>query len=95
MRYLWMALLVLSPAILYGVALVATGLTMRFYRSRCPECHQRGLKTVNFFKATVLVNGQRTPDHWTDYECEKCGAAVRWHRKQWEAVPDRAVLRHA
>jgi hypothetical protein len=57
MRYLWMTLLVLSPAILYGIALIAVGIANRFYRSRCPECQQRGLKMIDFIKATVLING--------------------------------------
>ena len=86
MKYVWAILLVLSPAILYGIALIATGLSMRFYRSRCPKCRQRGLKLINFVKATVLINGQRAPDHWADYECEKCGAVVRWHHGKWEPV---------
>jgi hypothetical protein len=87
MRYLWMTLLVLSPAILYGIALIAVGLASRFYRSRCPECRQRGLKMIDFIKATVLINGRRAPDHWADYKCEKCGVVLRWHHKQWERPP--------
>lgn len=95
MRYLLMSLLVLLPAILYGIALIAVGLTARFYRSRCPECQQRGLKMIGFIRATVLINGQRAPDHWTDYRCLKCGVVRRWHRKQWESVSQAAVRRQA
>jgi hypothetical protein len=95
MRYLWMTLLVLSPAILYGVALLATALSMRFYRGRCPTCRRRGLKPVDFCLATVLVNGKRAPDHWADYECEQCGSLVRWHHSAWEAIPDSATRQHA
>ncbi len=95
MRYLWMTLLVLSPAILYGIALFAAALSTRFYRSRCPRCRERGLRQVNFIRATVLINGQRAPDHWADYECGKCGALLRWHHDQWEAVSEAAVRRHA
>ena len=95
MRYLWMTLLVLSPAILYGIALIAVGLSTRFYRSRCPKCEQRGLKMIDFIQATVVINGKRAPDHWADYECEKCRAIVRWHHAKWEPVPPSEVRRHA
>jgi hypothetical protein len=87
MGYLCIALVLFNPATLCVVALVATALATRFYRSRCPQCQQRGLKAINFVRATVIINGQRAPDHWADYECEMCGAVVRWHHDQWEPTP--------
>jgi hypothetical protein len=50
---------------------------------------------IDFFKATVLIDGRRAPDHWADYKCEKCGTLLRWHRNQWESVPDAAARRQA
>lgn len=94
MRYPWLALLALSPAILYGLALIAVGVSTHFYRCRCPKCQQRGLKSIDFIRATVQINGQRAPDCWADYQCEKCGAVVRWHHRQWEPVPESDVRRH-
>jgi hypothetical protein len=82
------ALLVLSPAILYGIALIVSALVSAFYRRLCPACGQRGLKCVNWIRATALVNGRRASDIWSYYVCEKCGVPHKLHRGKWEGVPE-------
>ena len=62
--WVYAILLVLSPAILYGLALVAVSI----YRGRCPACGRRGMKCVNFIRATVVIDGRRAPDYWMDRE---------------------------
>jgi hypothetical protein len=68
--------LVLSPAILYGLLLVLVAV----WRSPCPACGRRGLKMAGGVKATILVNGKRAGDHWSYYVCQQCGAGFKWHR---------------
>ena len=75
-------LLALSPAILYGLMLVF----MRVYRRRCPTCGKRALTLVNFFRATIAINGKRAPDFWSYFECDNCGAAFKLHRDAWTHV---------
>jgi hypothetical protein len=62
MYWVYLVLLVLSPAILYGFALAAAALVSAYYRRPCLACGRRGLKSVNFIRATVVVNGRRAPD---------------------------------
>lgn len=76
---MWWALailLVLSPAVLYAVL----GVLVTVCRGRCPECGKKGLKRVNFIRATIVVDGQRASDSWAYYVCEKCNAAFKMHR---------------
>jgi hypothetical protein len=73
------ALLVLNPAILVGLL----GVAVSMYRGKCSACHLRGPKMQNSTLATVVVNGDRRPDHWAYYVCGKCGARFKWHRGQW------------
>jgi DNA-directed RNA polymerase subunit RPC12/RpoP len=80
-------LLVLSPGIMYAVALLVTALASRYYRARCPRCGGRGLRSLGLTMATVFFNGRRAPDYWIDYTCELCGAEVRKHRGAWEDRP--------
>jgi len=77
-------ILLLSPAILYGLALIVVAI----YGERCPKCGQRGLTCVGFMKATVVIDGRRCPDSWGYYACEKCGAKLKHHRGEWGEVPD-------
>jgi hypothetical protein len=85
-KWMYAAMLVLSPAILYGLALAAAALASAFYRRTCPACGRRGLKCVNFIRATVLVDGHRAPDYWSYYVCELCGAGYKLHHGNWLAV---------
>jgi hypothetical protein len=91
MWWLYAILWALSPAILYGIALVVTAIVMRYYRRPCPACGQRGLKFVEQCLATVMVNGQRAPDSWSYYICEKCDAVFKLHRGVWSPVPEEEV----
>lgn len=87
MRLTWLVLLVLSPGILYGIALLLTALASRYYRGPCPRCGGRGLRSLGLTKATVLIDGRRAPDFWIDYECKLCGVELRKHRGTWEERP--------
>ena len=82
MRAIWLILLVLTPAILYGMALLAVALKARYL----PRCHERGLKVEQFIRATIKVRGQRAPGYWADYACSSCGAKLRWRRRRWEVL---------
>jgi hypothetical protein len=86
MQWLAAVLLVLSPAILYGVALTVAALVTALYRPLCPACGRRGLVCVNRTLATVVVNGRRAPDSWTFYACEHCGAGFKYHRGAMSSV---------
>jgi hypothetical protein len=81
-----LVLLVLSPAILYGLALVVAALTAAFYRRPCPKCGRRGLRSTNFIRATVLIDGQRAADHWAYYVCNLCESGFKLHRGKWLSV---------
>jgi hypothetical protein len=82
--WVYIALLVLSPAILYGLLLV----WVACYRRLCPACGHRSLNSVNFIKATVVVNGQRAPDSWSYYLCGHCAAEYKLHHGVWSGVPE-------
>ena len=88
MLWLYGVLLLLSPAILYRAALALAAAAVAEDTPACPACGQPGLKCVNFIMATVLVDGRRTPDSWSYYVCERCGAAHKLHRGDWESVPE-------
>jgi hypothetical protein len=79
-------LLVLSPAILYGLALSATALISTVYRRQCPACGRRDLKYVGFIRASVAIDGRPAPDHWTYHRCESCRAAFKLHHGQWHQI---------
>jgi hypothetical protein len=94
---LWLiaTLLVLSPAILYGIALVIFAV----YRGKCSACGKRGLNCVESIRATIVVNGKRAPDSWSFYVCGKCGAAFKSHQGEWSRITqselERELQRHA
>jgi len=80
-------LLVLSPAILYKLF----GFLITAWRSQWLACGMRGLKCVNFIRATIEVDGKRTPDSWSYYVCEKCGAGFKWHRGLWSNISEQEI----
>ena len=88
MIWLKAILFVLSPGILYALALLAVVITMRYYRRRCPSCGQRGLKFTGFVKATARIEGRRAPDSWSYYVCERCGARYKLHHGEWKRMAD-------
>jgi C4-type Zn-finger protein len=50
----------------------------------CPNCGKGTLQIVNFFKATVLINGRRAPDSYMILECSHCG--YRYHKSKGQQV---------
>src|SRR5687767_8956172 len=86
MEAIKLILLVLSPGILYVFALVVVGVKMKYFKGRCPQCQERGLISVNWIRATILVDGQRAPNSWSYYLCEKCNAHLKLHRGIWREV---------
>lgn len=93
MLWLYTILLVLSPAILYGFALLAAALAMKYYRRPCFTCKQRGLTFVNWIRATVENNGKAVHDSWSYYLCEKCGAGFKLHHGTWIRVSKDEIRR--
>ena len=75
MRWLWITLLVLSPAILYGIAL----LFVAVYRGRCRQCRRHGLWMVGGYK----WDGEHGGGAVTFYLCEKCGAHFKQSASDW------------
>lgn len=88
LKFLLAATIVLSPAILYVIALVVTAIRSKYYPDKCPQCGERGLDLVNFILATVVIDGRRAPDSWSYYVCRKCDAWLKHHRKEWGPVPE-------
>ena len=73
-----LTLLVLSPAILYAVALVMMMIKMRFFKDKCPKCQQRGLVQINAILATCVdEKGMRYPNSWEFCKCDSCNAKLK------------------
>lgn len=88
-RVVYAIILVLSPAILYGVALVVTPLIMAYYRGLCPVCGQRGLRCVNWIRGIEVVEGRRVNAAASFYVCERCGLAHKLRLdNKWESVSE-------
>ena len=86
MIWVWAIFLVLSPAILYVLLGVAVSLKDKYFPRRCPTCNIRALHSVNFIKATILVNGRRAPDCWEYLLCTSCRKPFKLHHGKWEDV---------
>jgi hypothetical protein len=50
---------------------------------KCPICDSRNLVSVNWVRATILVDGKRAPDSWAYYQCKTCDARLKLHRSNW------------
>lgn len=86
----WMdiVLLIASPAVFWGVALVITAIFSKFYRRRCPDCGARGVKCVDFIiTEPASVGGKRSPNCLSYYRCDICGQSFKLHDKRLEPVP--------
>ncbi len=47
---------------------------LRHMQKRCTACPEGRLQSRNWIRATCVDdNGQRYPDSWTYYECDRCG----------------------
>jgi transposase-like protein len=76
-------------AILVSIVLGAVVQTYQWLTLRCPRCGRtRGMKVVNFIRATVMIDGRRAPDFWSYYACRKCGSQLKLHHGQWGDVPE-------
>jgi hypothetical protein len=86
MKWLCLVLLVLSPAILYGLALLFVGV----YRERCRRCHRHGLRMVGGYKWDGAHGGGAV----TFYLCEKCGARFKESGSDWSEPSDDEWRQH-
>jgi hypothetical protein len=86
MRWLWITLLVLSPAILYGIALLIVGV----YRGRCRRCYRHGLRTVGGY----IWDGENGGGAVSFYLCEKCGAHFKKSASDWSEPSDDEWRQH-
>jgi predicted nucleic acid-binding Zn-ribbon protein len=52
-------------------------------KKKCTRCGEGRLKTKNWIRATCVDNnGNRYPDSWTYYECDKCGCRLKIFRNK-------------
>jgi hypothetical protein len=75
-------LVAIVAGVLIGIPalyLLIACLHFRYYRARCPACGHRGLKCVQWIRATIEVDGKRAPASWTYFRCESCGAKYKQH----------------
>jgi YHS domain-containing protein len=86
MIYLWIVLVVLSPAILYAIALLHTAL----YRGLCSHCHQRGLKMAGAYK----WDGKKSGGGTSFYFCEKCHCRFKKNSNEWTEPTDSEWTQH-
>jgi ribosomal protein L40E len=87
MHIFWLIILILSPAILYCVALGSVAV----YRGRCRKCHRHGLRTVGGY----LWDGEQGGGLVTFYLCGKCGAHFKNNAGDWSEPTDDEWKKHA
>jgi hypothetical protein len=87
MHIFWVITLVLSPAILYCIALAFIAV----YRGRCRRCHRHGLKMAGGYK----WDGKDCGGAVTFYLCEKCGAHFKKSASDWSEPSDDEWKRYA
>lgn len=87
MRWLWLTLLVLSPVIFYGFAL----LLVAVYRGRCRRCGRRGLRTVGGY----LWDGAHGGGLVRFFLCGKCGARFKQSQSDWTEPSEEEWRKHA
>ena len=89
MKWFLLITLVLSPAILYGIAL----LLIAVYQKRCPRCRKHGLRMV----------GAYLRDNWDNhieggmasyYLCHRCGVHLKKSGHTWSDVCDDEWRQH-
>ena len=73
-----------------AAVLISTDLGWIISKKRiiCRDCNHKSLKPVQFIRATIQVDGKRTPDNWSYYICEHCGTPYKLHRKEWSIPSD-------
>ncbi len=85
--YLFPALLVVIGAV--AVLNVSIGLFL-LRRCICPECGKKALRCVQWIRATVLVEGKKTPDTRSYYQCDSCRARLKRSLDAGFTVPTEA-----
>jgi hypothetical protein len=91
MKIHWITLLVLSPAILYGCAL----LFVAVYRGRCPRCHRHGLRRVGgFLWDGRTEEGKPCGGSVSFFLCQFCSAHLRRAGRDWSDASDDDWQRH-
>ncbi len=89
MKWLWLSLFVISPAMLYGAGLVFVAV----YRRRCPRCQRHGLRMVGGYKWYGGPAGGGGAV--TFYLCEKCGTHLKQGEGDWTEPTDNEWKQHA
>jgi len=59
-----------------SVGLDAVGL-LDLLRPRYPTCKKRGLRSVQFIRATIVIGGRSAPAAWSFYRCPECDGRFR------------------
>ena len=86
MRWLWLIFVVISPAVLYVILLLAAPL----YRSRCPKCNRRGLKLVDGYH----WKGEQGGGSIVFYECQRCRARLKHDLAAYSDATEEEWRRH-
>ncbi len=90
MKWLWATLLVLSPAILYAVALVLVAIRIHIFPPRCPQCNRRTLRVAGGIRETYPT-GKGTGSF---YQCKRCRKKLFWANDdhQWHDAEDSPLM---
>jgi len=93
MIWLWAILLVLSPAVLYALALALAAIRIHVLPPRCPACHRRSLRQAGAIRETYPT-GKGTGSF---YQCESCGKKWFWANDdhQWHDSTDSPLVTQA
>ncbi|MCE5278332.1 MAG: hypothetical protein ABFD92_01165 [Planctomycetaceae bacterium] len=89
MKWAVVILLVLSPAILYGIAIAVIALSRKYFPLRCPSCSKRGLAMVN--SSLVMLDdgdGKHHCEYRSFYKCPSCHASFRRTRSGISPLPE-------
>ena len=89
MKWIGIAAIVLSPAILYALVLIGKALKRRFLPARCPRCSKRGLRTV----VGIPACGGKGAVRWSYHLCPMCNAKLRLKYGVWSDAPEDEWLR--
>jgi hypothetical protein len=91
MNSFWITVLVLSPAILYSLALVV----IPAYRGRCRQCRKRGLRNVGSYKWDGAADdGGACGGIVIFYSCQYCGARLKKSGADWSTPTNDEWTRH-
>lgn len=91
MKILWITLLALSPAILYGIAL----LVVAQYRGRCPRCRRHGLRRVGgYLWDGRTEQGQPCGGSVSFFLCQCCSTRLRRAGRDWSDASEDDWRRH-